>query len=217
MKGLSARRAKLGSPVHYFHVTGASNISDRPITQGYIETRTLSDHESIYHYMKYRESIEKWLQRTADIVVVETGQQLDVQTHIVMAPTIFGIGSGKFIRYTTQLPAMIKNMLNTGSCLALGNGKAQWGRVHIEDISSFLMCLCKNIHEGKKIPSGEQGVYFVETGRFTHREFSQRLADAGYKMGLIPSPTVIEASLDEVAKGFTNGNRLIAELSYGAK
>jgi nucleoside-diphosphate-sugar epimerase len=217
MKGLSARRAKLGSPVHYFHITGASNISDRPQTQGYTETRTLSDQESIYHYMKYRESIEKWVQRTSDIVVVETGQRLDVSTHIVMAPTVFGIGSGKFKRYTTQLPAMIKNMLDTGSCLVLGDGRTRWGRIHVGDIGTFLMCLCSNILKGQKIPSGKQGVYFVETGQFTHLEFSQRLADAGHKLGLISLPTVTKASLDEVAKGFTNGNRLIAELSYGAK
>lgn len=211
------RRTKLGNPVHYLHVTGASNISDRPQTQGYVETRTLSDREGISHYLKYRESIEKWIQRTADIVIVETGQQLDVSTYIAMAPTIFGIGSGKFKRYTTQLPAMIKNMLDTGSCLVLGDGKTQWGRVHVEDIGTFLMCLCRNVLQGKKIPSGDQGIYFVETGRFTHREFSQRLANVGYKMGFVSSPTVTEASLDEVAKGFTNGNRLIAELSYGAK
>lgn len=217
IKGLSARRTKLGNPVHYFHVTGASNISDRPQTQGYVETRTLSDREGIYHYLKYRESIEKWIQRTADIVIAETGQQLNVPTYIAMAPTIFGIGSGKFKRYTTQLPAMIKNMLDTGSCLVLGDGKTQWGRVHVEDIGTFLMCLCRNVLQGKKIPSGDQGIYFVETGRFTHREFSQRLADVGYKMGFVSSPTVTEASLDEVAKRFTNGNRLIAELSYGAK
>lgn len=217
MKGLSARHARLGCPVHYLHVSGASNVSDRPISQGYVETRTLSDQESIYHYLKYRESIEKWVQRTADVVVVETGQQLAVKTHIIMAPTIFGIGSGKFKRYSTQLPAMINNMLQTSACLVLGDGSTQWGRVHVGDVGGFLMCLCRNIHEGTKIPSGEQGVYFVETGRFTHREFSQRLADAGYKMGLIPSPTVTEASLDQVAQGFTNGNRLVAELSYGAK
>lgn len=217
MKGLSARRAKLGSPVHYIHVSGAGNLSDRPQTQGYIETRTLSDQESIYHYMKYRESIEKSVQRTADITVVETGQQLDVLTYIVMAPTIFGIGSGKFKRYSTQLPAMIKNMLDTSSCLVLGDGETQWGRIHIQDLSSFLMCLCRNILEGKIIPSGEKGIYFTETGRYTHRELSQRLADAGYKMGLISSPTVTEASLEEIANGFTNGNRLIAEISYGAK
>lgn len=119
-----------------------------PQTQGYVETRTLSDREIIHNYLKYWESIEKWIQRTADIVVAETGQQLGVSTYITMAPTIFRIGSGKFKRYTTQLPAMIKNMLDTGSCLVLGDGKTQWGRVHVEDIVTFLTCLRRSILQG---------------------------------------------------------------------
>ncbi|KNG47662.1 nad dependent epimerase dehydratase family protein [Stemphylium lycopersici] len=154
IRGLSARKAKCAIPVHFLHVTGASNISDRPLTQHYTETRVLSDQESIYHYMKYRESIESYGQRKSDIMTIEAGKQYSVSTYTVMAPTIFGIGSGEFRRYTTQL--------------------------------------------------------------FSHREYSQRLADVSHEMGYLDSPTVREAGLDEVAKGFTNGNRLIAELSYGA-
>lgn len=78
-------------------------------------------------------------------------------------------------------------------------------------------CLCRNILEGKKILSGQQGVYITETGLSTHMNYSQHLADAGHKLGYLTFPTVMKASLDEVAKGFTNGNRLVAELSYGAK
>ncbi|KAH6611881.1 NAD dependent epimerase/dehydratase family protein [Boeremia exigua] len=216
IQGLGARRAKLNTPVHFLHITGASNISDRPITQDYVESRVLSDQESVYHYMKYRESIEGYGQRTADIITVETGAQCKVATYTVMAPTIFGIGSGRFRRYTTQLPAMINNMLNTGVCLVLGSGETRWGRVHVDDLSMFFVCLCRNILEGRNVPAGEKGVYFTEAGSFTHREYSQRLADAGFKLGVLAAPAVTEATLDEVAKGFTNGNRLIAELSYGA-
>lgn len=81
----------------------------------------------------------------------------------------------------------------------------------------FFVCLCRNILKGKPIPSGEKGIYFAEAGLCTHKEYSQRLADAGYKLGCLSSPTITEATLDQVAKGFTNGNLLIAELSYGAK
>lgn len=81
----------------------------------------------------------------------------------------------------------------------------------------MFLCLCRHVLHGTKIPSGEQGIYNAEAGSFTHREYSQRLADAGHEMGYLESPTVREAGLDKVAKGFTNGNRLIAELSYGAK
>ena len=167
--------------------------------------------------MKYRESIESYGQRNSDVLTIEAGKQYSVPTYTVVAPTIFGIGSGEFRRYTTQLPAMINNMLNTGECLVIGSGETRWARIHVEDLASLFLCLCCHVLHGTKIPSGEQGIYNAEAGSFTHREYSQRLADAGHEMGYLESPTVREAGLDEVAKGFTNGNRLIAELSYGAK
>ncbi|KAF2623424.1 hypothetical protein BU25DRAFT_424934 [Macroventuria anomochaeta] len=133
-----------------------------------------------------------------------------------MASTILGIGSGKSRRNTTQLPAMINNMLNTGSC----PGRRQWrdsmGQIHDQDLSMLFVCLCLHILEGTIKPSGEQVIYFTETGLFTHKEYSQYLANPSHKLGYLLSPTITEATLDEVAKGFTNGNRLTAELSYGA-
>lgn len=75
--------------------------------------------------MKYRESIESYGQRNSDVLTIEAGKQYSVPTYTVVAPTIFGIGSGEFRRYTTQLPAMINNMLNTGECLIIESGETR--------------------------------------------------------------------------------------------
>jgi hypothetical protein len=54
----------------------------------------------MYDYLKKREGIETYAQRTTDVAVVETGKKEGVPTTIIMSPTIYGIGSGKFNRLT---------------------------------------------------------------------------------------------------------------------
>jgi nucleoside-diphosphate-sugar epimerase len=82
-------------------------------------------------------------------MTVEARQKSNVPTYTFMAPTIFGISSGKFRRYTTQLPVMVNNLLNARSCLVLGTGGTRRGRVHVEDLAMFFMSLPKH-------PRGEE-------------------------------------------------------------
>ncbi|KAK6086925.1 NAD dependent epimerase dehydratase family protein [Seiridium cupressi] len=214
--GMGKRREKAGKAVHYLHISGTSNVSDRPHTQGYVESRTFSDAEDIYSYEKYRQSFEVYPQRTTDITVVETGEALGVSTYIVMAPTLFGLGTGPFNRYSIPIGAMLGPTLKQGHVAVLGEGKTVWSHIHIKDVAALFMVLLKNIELENDVPKGRKGIYFSATGEHTHLEFSERMAQACYELKLLPSASVKQVDLEEAANNWVNGIQNMAELAYGA-
>ena len=198
-------------------ISGTSNLSDRPHSANFIEAHTFSDDEDIYSYEKSREAKEVYYQRTTDIAVVETGEALGVPTYIVMAPTIFGLGTGPFNKWSVQLPAIIADALQSQHVKVIGDGQTTWAQVHIEDLTDLFILLVRRIVDGEHLPSGRQGIYFCETGEHTHLEMAQRLADAAVQLGLFSWADVRKVSLQEGADAFAGGNAFRAELSFGAK
>lgn len=177
----------------------------------------LSDDENVYEYEKLREAKEVYYQRTTDIAVVETGEKLGIPTFVVMAPTIFGLGTGLFNKFSVQLPAIIKDALKTGQVKVIGDGRTIWTHVHILDLTEFFLLLLEKIYEGANVPSGRRGMYFCETGEHTHQEMSQRLLDAGIKMGIFEASGLQSVSLEDAANAWAGGNKARVELAFGSK
>lgn len=190
LKGLGARKQRQASDtskVHYLHISATSNISDRPLTAGYVESRTFSDEEDIYSSEKYRQSCEVYMKRTTDIAVVEADEALGVDTYIVMGPTLFGLGTGPFNRCTMPIVSMIEAAKQNGACPVIGDGKSVWSRVHIRDLADLYDVMLRRIAEGRddeNMPNGRKGIYFAETGEHSWLEYSQKLAKAGKELGL---------------------------------
>ncbi|GAQ35172.1 NAD dependent epimerase/dehydratase family protein [Aspergillus niger] len=216
--GQGTRKARMGKATapHYIQISGTSNLSDRPHTDNYTDTHLFTDAEDIYSYEKYRESRETYHQRTTDLTVCETGSALGVSTYIVMAPTIFGQGTGPFNRYSIQLPAMIADALKSGAVSVVGKGNTVWSHVHIQDLAGLFVVMLQKICTGVEIPSGKKGIYFCETGEHSHREFSERLAVAACELGVLPSADVREVSLQEAGEKLALGSVSRAELSFAA-
>ncbi|PYH32490.1 NAD-dependent epimerase/dehydratase family protein [Aspergillus neoniger CBS 115656] len=210
------RRQTTNADVHYIQISGTSNLSDRPHTEGHIDTHVFSDEEDIYSYEKYRESRETYFQRTTDIAVIEEGEAAGVTTYIVMAPTIFGLGSGPFNRFSMQLPTMIADALRTGSCSVVSEGDTVWNHVHIEDLAALHLVLLQHILRGIEIPSGRKGIYFCETGEHSRLEFSEYLAKAGHKLGVSPSSEVAKITIQEAGEKWVFDNTSSAELGFAS-
>ncbi|KAJ5345716.1 NAD dependent epimerase/dehydratase family protein [Penicillium brevicompactum] len=214
--GQGARRAALDRPVHYIQISGTSNLSDRPHTDGYTDTHQFSDEEDIYSYEKYRESRETYYQRTTDVTVIETGEALGVTTYVIMAPTIFGLGTGPFNRSSIQLPAMIADAVKSGAVSVVSEGKTIWSHVHVQDVASLHMTLLEHICTESQIPSSRKGIYFCETGEHSHREFSEMLSKATHELGVVPTAEVKEITLQQAGDKLALGSLLRAELSFAA-
>ncbi|GAB1196289.1 hypothetical protein APSETT444_005558 [Aspergillus pseudonomiae] len=216
IKGQGTRRQKTGTRVHYIQISGTSNLSDRPYTEGYIDNHVFSDEEDIFSYEKYRESREVYFQRTTDIAVVEDGEAFGVTTYIIMAPTIFGLGSGPFNRFSMQLPTLITDALQTGGCSVVSRGDTVYNHVHIEDLAALYLILLRNICANVTIPSGRKGIYFCESGQHSHFEFSERLAQAGHELGVFSSSEVAKITIQEAGEKWLFGSTAGAELGFAS-
>ncbi|KAH6886838.1 NAD dependent epimerase/dehydratase family protein [Thelonectria olida] len=214
--GQGKRRAQNGCKVHYLHLSGTTSLSDYPHTEGWIESRTFSDKEDIYTYLKARESAKQYPVRETDIAVVEEGEAQGVDTYVVMAPTIFGLGTGLFNVYSIQIPVMIQEALQSGQVSVIGRGETVWSHIHVQDLALLFVAMVRSILEGTSIPSGKSGIYFSETGTHTHIELAQRLAEAGKGLGFLDTDLVKSVNLQEAAELWSNGVAFHAELAYGS-
>ncbi|KAL7894373.1 hypothetical protein HDV63DRAFT_161138 [Trichoderma sp. SZMC 28014] len=219
IQGLGMRkRLKNDADLYYIHTSGTSNLADRPISQTYAESRTFSDNDSdIYDYLKKREGIERYAQRTTDLVVVETGKVKDVPTTIIMSPTIYGVGSGKFNRITIQYPLQMKAAIASGRAEYVGDGKGVWDFVHILDLAQlYEIVLLDRIQGQRAIPVGKKGFIFSGTGTFAWKDVAQWIAKAGVKFGQLTDAETKSISLEEAAGKWVRGDTQLCELGFAS-
>ena len=94
------------------------------------------------------------------MVAIETGLEVDVNTYLIMSPTIYGTGSGLFNRSSIQLPTLVRTALKTGQVGVIGASNGVWDAVHIEDLALLYELLLNKVLSGEDISSGRKGVYF---------------------------------------------------------
>jgi nucleoside-diphosphate-sugar epimerase len=192
-------------------------MADQPITGKYHEDRIFSDKENIYAYEKAREARQAYPQQTSDIVTVETGLEVGVQTHIIMSPTIYGVGTGLFNKLSIQIPSLIRLALKDGQVPVIGEGKGVWDYVHIADLADLYDLLVRKIIAGEHIPSGERGIFFSATGRYSWLELSQRIADALFALKAIKIDKVNSIDLPTAGEKLGSPTLLYTELGYASK
>ncbi|KAH8882150.1 NAD(P)-binding protein [Thozetella sp. PMI_491] len=219
IEGLGERkRQNPNAEVYYIHTSGTSNLADCPITGTFVESRIFSDKDQdIYNYMKEREAEEKYAQRTTDLVVVETGKVQNVPTTIIMSPTIYGLGSGKFNRLTIQYPRQMRGALQEGRAEFVGDGHGTWDFVHILDLALlYEIVLLDWVEDRRVVPVGEQGIMFSGTGRFTWKEVAEGIAKAGVELGRFESADTRSITLEEAAKKWVGGDERLCELGFAS-
>ncbi|KAF8157248.1 hypothetical protein B0H34DRAFT_493076 [Crassisporium funariophilum] len=214
--GLGKRKKQTGKAVYFIHTSGTSNLGDRPITGQYSEQHVFSDKENIHAYEKFRQSIEEYDQRTADLVVVETGREVGVRTYIIMSPLIYGFGNVPFKNQSLQIPWMMRVALQKRQAMVIGNGKGVWNYVHIADLTTLYELILAKLIAGESIPEGEKGIYFSQTGEFTWLDLAKSIAEVGYELGVLDSAEVKSVSLDEGAAALAGGNSQLTELGFAS-
>lgn len=217
--GLSKRAKETGKPVHYIHTSGTSNLSDQPITGAYLHpsSKIFSDKENLYAYQKGREALQVYPQRTTDISVVETGLKEGVKTTIIMSPTIYGVGTSLGNKLSIQIPTIMRASVKGGQVDVIGEGKAEWDFVHMDDLVKLYELVLEKVVKGEEVPTGEMGTLFSATGRYSWLGLSKGIAGALYKLGAIKTDEVRSVSIEEAAERWGGGQLLFAELGFASK
>ena len=134
-----------------------------------------------------------------------------------MPPTVYGVGLGtvgdpNILSY--QVPTLIRSAIEVGQAEVLGDGNGTCGYVHIVDICSLYEAFISKAIRNKPLRNGERGIYFSATGRFTWKELSQGVADAGFRLGVLNTTKLKSVGIKEAAEKWTDRSAFSVELLF---
>ncbi|KAI1354846.1 NAD dependent epimerase/dehydratase family protein-like protein [Xylaria sp. FL0043] len=209
-EGLAQRkRANPGCEPWFIHTSGTSNIGSRPVSGKWLDNgspkgRTFDDiADDVYGYEAARNAKEPYIQRTTELSVVDAGLELDVRTLVVMAPTIYGVGTGLFNKRSVQIPAYIATSLDRGRAVVIGDGKGEWDNVHVQDLAALYEILAlRALDGGGDLPWGRKGIIFAGVGRFSWNDVARGVARACFEAGVLPDVPVEHLSLADATRLF---------------
>ncbi|KAI8952206.1 NAD dependent epimerase/dehydratase family protein-like protein [Xylaria longipes] len=218
LEGLAQRkRAHPGSEPWLIYTSGTSNVSSRPITGKWLDNdspkgRAFDDvADDVYGYEVARNAVDPYMQRTTELAVVDAGLELDVRTLVVMAPTIYGVGSGLFNKRSMQIPAYVATALDHGRAVVIGDGEGVWDHIHVQDLAALYEILAEraldnnnNNNKGAAdlLPRGKKGIVFASAGQHSWGDVARGVARACHEAGALPDAAVDSLGLAEATKLF---------------
>ncbi|KAI0871964.1 NAD dependent epimerase/dehydratase family protein-like protein [Hypoxylon argillaceum] len=212
LEGLAHRKqARPGCEPWFIHTSGTSNVGARPVSGAWVDVAGSSDGrafddavDDVYAYERERDAAEPYVQRTTELGVVDAGIELEVGTLVVMAPTIYGIGTGLFNKRSVQIPAFIATALDHGRAVVISDGSGVWDHVHVADLAALyeLLALRALDERGAGLPRGRKGIIFASHGRHSWGDIARGVARACHEAGALPDATVESLALPEATKLF---------------
>ncbi|KAI9014046.1 NAD dependent epimerase/dehydratase family protein-like protein [Hyaloraphidium curvatum] len=213
LRGLARRKQALAeggdstTSVYMLHTSGTSNLADLRISKRWVDPehpdgRIFDDEkDDIYAYEKMRNADKEYIQRTAELGVIDAGSELGVPTLVIMPPTIFGLSSGLFTKVSIQIPAFFFGALTYGRSIVVGDGKGVNGRVHVADLAElYELAVLDMLCGGTKLPKGRKAIIFAGNGEFSWLEAAERVGQACFEAGKISDATVESVSLREATE-----------------
>ncbi|KAF6783599.1 NAD dependent epimerase/dehydratase family protein, partial [Colletotrichum sojae] len=199
------------------HLSGCTNLADRPITGEAFPDRAWDDADAkaVYEFMRKEEEKERYSQRTNEVGVLAAAEEAGVQALSLNASLIFGEGKGLFTKNGGVLPLTMSFILTYGYGFKF-NETAGIDWVHIEDLADLWVLIVRAIIERPDrgvghIPSGTSGIVFPSVGRIRNEELMMGCLDAAFDAGALPrddTPKTKEIrllTLEEVAAEITGG------------
>ncbi|TKX26549.1 NAD dependent epimerase-like protein 4 [Elsinoe australis] len=196
--GLADRKTASAADVTFIHLTGCSNIGDRPLSLGLVDSRVHSDRDDVLSLLREREKVWSYAQRRTDIVVTETGAEKGVRTYIVMLPLIFGFGTG-VAKLNRMLYGLAAADVKRGVAGYIGDGQGTWGVIDVRDAAELFACLVGKVVRGTYPDSGEKGWFFGCVAEMRYEEWAAKNGEAGLRAGALKRREPKSVSLEEQA------------------
>ncbi|KAK9414353.1 putative NAD-dependent epimerase/dehydratase domain-containing protein [Seiridium unicorne] len=224
--GLS-RRVQEGTPVPWIlHISGCTNLGDRPLTEKGYPDKVWDDADggAVYQYLKTEDERNPYLQRTTEVGVLTAAAESGVQAVSLNTPCIFGEGTGLFNKQGIILPTIMRYVVSHGHGYKLTE-TANFDWVHVEDLADAYVLLIRAILEREDrgvgyIPSGTEGIMFPAVGRVLQLEIMQRTLDVAFDAGVLPredtpkEKEIRQIPLQDLANELTYGMADIAEQGW---
>ncbi|KAB8218773.1 hypothetical protein BDV33DRAFT_205178 [Aspergillus novoparasiticus] len=156
-----ARRIKPDTPIPWFiHISGCTNLSDRPLTATAYPDREWDDANgnAIYEFLKSEDARDPYPQRTTEVGVLTLGEETGIQAH----------GYGYKVNDTANF---------------------DWVHVEdLADVFVLLVrAILEREDRGVGyIPSGKNGIIFPALGRVSMIQIMEEGLDAAFGAGVLP-------------------------------
>ncbi|KAI0331860.1 NAD-P-binding protein [Cubamyces sp. BRFM 1775] len=206
LSGLRKRHAKLGDLPILIHTSGTGVLTD--------DARGMYATETIYSDLNVEQikSIPPTaLHRNVDLTIVEADQEGYVRSHIILPSTIYGIAKGALFDagvsnpHSIQIPLVIKASLDRKQAGMIGQGKALWPDVHIDDVADLYIVLFDAIVSHPETTGhGWEGFYFGENGEHSWYQISRAVGEAFVELGISKDPEPTTLTREELIKYFTS-------------
>ncbi|GKT57552.1 NAD dependent epimerase/dehydratase family protein [Colletotrichum tofieldiae] len=177
--------------------------------------------EKAFDFEEAEDARDPYPQRTAELIVLRTGEELGLNTTSIQSPCIFGPGSGLFNKAGLMIPVMMGYVLEKGYGLTIGDGTGCIDYVHVADLADlYVLCVLDIVERGGvNVPTGRRGIIFPTVGRTLTIDIPQKCLDIAFATGSLPKyggpqqKQVRKVSLEEAAETCA-GNRDVAETGY---
>ncbi|PYH81054.1 hypothetical protein BO82DRAFT_416690 [Aspergillus uvarum CBS 121591] len=224
--GLGIRRTLTGSAVYMIHTSTTANLHDAATAQRDVETPWFDDRwDNLVKYMWRRQDCEVYGPRTTDLLLAQRSQETGVRTYTIMAPIIYGFGTGPFNkRGAAYIPMLSVAAIRARRAVYLGTGAIDY--VHIQDLARlYELLLCRVLADNSEILWKMRRILFASAGRSSWPELAAGLARVGFTLGWLEAPdpraiTVeealslgIAATRQELELGFASSCRARASLA----
>ncbi|KAJ0160152.1 hypothetical protein CTA2_8468 [Colletotrichum tanaceti] len=185
--------------------------------------------EEVLAFEEAEDARDPYPQRTAELAVLRTGEELGVRAVSIQSPCIFGTGSGLFNEAGLMIPVMMDYVLRNGHGLTVGDGTGCVDYVHVADLADlYVLCVLDVLERGGAnlllLPpptgSGRRGgILFPTAGRTLTMEIPRKCLDVAFATGNLPreggprQKEVQRVSLEEAAETCA-GNLAVTETGY---
>ncbi|CAI0648521.1 unnamed protein product [Colletotrichum noveboracense] len=222
--GLAKRKAETAAPVWVIHTSGCSNISDNPVTGVGRPDVEYDDANSVevFAFEEAENKTEWYAQRASELIVLRTGDDLNVNAVSIQAPIIFGTGTGLFQQAGLMIPLTMAFVLEQGYAFSCGDGTGVFDWVHIADLADlYVLCVLNIIQTGgEHIPTGKRGIIFPAVGRALATDVARKCLDLAFAKGNLPKEGTPQAKetrqldLEDAAAKLAAGNIAVTEKTY---
>ncbi|KAI0701894.1 NAD(P)-binding protein [Cerioporus squamosus] len=202
--GMRKRHAKLGDLPILIHTSGTGTLTD--------DARGLYPTETVYDDLNVEQikSIPlEAMHRTVDLLITEADTQGYLRAHIILPSTIYGFATHALVRacvsngISIQIPFLIRASLARKQAGMVGQGKALWPDVHIDDTADLYITLFDAIvRDPSGVGHGWNGFYLVENGEHSWYQIGKAIGHTLVKLGLSNDPEPTSFTNEELVKYF---------------
>ena len=88
------------------------------------------------------------------------------------------------------LPVLVRAALALKQAAYIGEGAPKTQLAHIQDVADFHLLLMDRALAGEQVWEGSEGLYFVATETYTHRQIAEAVSKSLHRRGLIATGEV---------------------------